>query len=222
MTDPNASLLQEIQEDLNRQRLQAFWTRYGIGLGAVALALVVATAGVSVWHGQKLKNEQRLTTDLLTTAKSESASAASLDALAAFASKPENIASTQAAIALLQAGAMAVEQNDVPKAVRLFDQVAQNPKTDSAFRQLGDLLSVQAQLDWGDAAALSLRLQPLTLEGRPWRFSALEAQGYLALRMGDAERAKQIFRDLSQDARVPSTMGARATDILHGLKGAGG
>jgi hypothetical protein len=69
-------------------------------------------------------------------------------------------------------------------------------------------------MDSGDAAALSQRLQPLTFEKGAWRFSAMEDEGYLALKMNDKEKAKKIFTELSQNASVPKSISARATDLL--------
>jgi hypothetical protein len=209
------TIFHEIQEDLERQKLAAWWKRYGIWVAATALGIVLATAATTAYHSWKADRDQRLTAGLVTAEKPGATTVKSLDALQSFAD--DHKGAGQADIALLRAGAVAAEQNDTPKAMKFFDQVANDPKADPAFRQLGDLLSVQVQMDWGDAAALALRLQPLTAENAPWRFSALEAQGYLAIRTGDTAKAKQIFTDLSQDARAPKTMGTRAADVLRGL-----
>jgi hypothetical protein len=138
-----------------------------------------------------------------------------IDLLQKFAE--ENAGENQTVLAFLRAGALALDHNDKPKAIQFFDEAADYAKATPAFRQLGALLSVQAQLDDGDPAKLSARLAPLTDEKAAWRFSALETEALLALRTGDKAKAKQIFIDLSQDIRVPQSMAARATDILRTL-----
>ena len=213
MTEHN--LFHEVQADLERQKLEALWKQYGLWVVVVALGIILATAGSTAYRSWKISNDQRLTAELLDADKVGNDQLTSIENLEKFAAA--NSGANQADMALLHAGAIAIDKNDTAKAISFFDAVANDAKAEPAFRQLGDLLSVQVQLDTGDAAALSARLQPLTEERAPWRFSALEEQGYLALRANDKSKARQIFAELSQDARVPPTMSARAADILRSL-----
>jgi hypothetical protein len=48
MTEHN--LFQEVQDDLERQKLEAMWKRYGGWLIAAALAIVLATAGSTAYR----------------------------------------------------------------------------------------------------------------------------------------------------------------------------
>jgi len=213
MTEHN--LFDEVKEDLERQRLEALWKQYGLWVVILALGIVLATASSTAYHSWQANQNQKLTSELLAVSKTSADTSKNIEALQKFADS--NAASNQAAFALLHAGALAADENDKAKAATLFDQVAADTKIDPAFRQLGDLLSVQAQLDSADPATLSARLQPLTEEHATWRYSALEAEGYLALKSGDKDKAKQIFTTLSQDARAPQSIGARASDILRSL-----
>ena len=215
MTEHN--LFTEIQEDLQRQQMEALWKRYGTWVVAAAFGIVLVTAGMTAYHTWKMNRAQQLTAELISVTKPSSDDVKNIEEIRAFASKPESAGTSLSVIALLRAGALAANLNDTAKAVQIFDQVANDTKADPAYRQLGDLYAVQVQMDSGDAAALSQRLVPLTEEHAPWRYSALEAQGYLAIRVGDKAKAKQIFTDLSQDARAPHSIGARATDVLRSL-----
>ena len=213
MTEDN--LFAEVQEDLERQKLEALWKKFGPFIVAAALAIVVATASTTSYRSWKAEREQDLTARLLEASKPDAASADKIAALQKFADENQGV--TQTDLALLQAGSLAAEQGDKAKAAGLFDRVANDGNADPAFRQLGALLSVQTQLDNGDPVALAARLAPLTEEKAAWRYSALETQAYLALRTGDKAKARQIFTDLSQDARTPHSISTRATDILRSL-----
>jgi len=213
MTERN--LFDEVKEDLERQRMEALWKQYGLWVALFAFAVVLATAGSSFYRSWKLDHSQHTTSALLAASKLETDTTKTLDALQKFAET--NPGTDEATLAQLHAGALAVDHNDTSKAIEIFDSVANNAKADPAFRQLGDLLSVQLQMDSGDAAVLSVRLDPLTAEHAPWRFSAMETQAYLELRKGDKAKAKQIFTDLSQEASVPQTIAVRASDMLHSL-----
>lgn len=215
MTDNN--LFQEVQEDLERQRLEALWKQYGLWVIIAALGLVLATGTSTAYRSWKAEHNQRITSSLLAVRKSTANPLADIESLRQFADA--NPGQGHAELALLQAGALAADQNDKTKAVQLFDRVASDAKAEPVFRQLGDLLSVRLQLDDGNPATLSARLQPLTVGSAAWRFSALEAQAYLALRLGDQAKAKTIFTDLSQNTLAPQNIAARASDVLRSLNG---
>jgi hypothetical protein len=205
------NLFQEIDEDLDRQKVEAFWKKYGVWVIVAALGLVVSTASSTAYRSWKAGHEQRLTSELIASSQSDEA-AKSIDALQAFAA--ENKGETLAAIALLRAASFAAEHKDTAKAIVLYDSLAEQPKADPAFRQLAALLSVKAQLDGGDFKLLEARLQPLTAPGAPWRYSAQEALATLALRAGDKAKAKTIYATLARDTQAPPSLASRASDIL--------
>ncbi|MDR3449198.1 MAG: tetratricopeptide repeat protein [Alphaproteobacteria bacterium] len=213
MTEHN--LFQEIQEDLERQRYEALWQRYGIWVIAAALVAVIGTAGTNAYQAWQSGHNEKVTSGYIDAAKPGKDTAESIAKLESFAASQSG--ATQADFALLRAGALAAQKDDATTAVKLFDQVASDTRADSAFRQLGDLLSVRMQMDKGDAATLIARLQPLTAPDAPWRYSALEDQGYLALRVGDTAKARGVFTTISQDSAAPSAIQARSTDILRSL-----
>jgi hypothetical protein len=213
MTEQN--LFQEIQEDLDRQKLEALWKKYGFWIIVAALGLVLSTASSTAYQSWRAGHDMRLTSELLSASRLLPDASKNIEALQKFAE--ENKKEGHASWALLRAGALALNRGDIPGAIQFFDKVAADVHADPAFRQLGALLSVQAQMDDGKAAELSVRLQPLAAEGAPWQFSAQEAQAYLALRAGEKAKARQIFTDLSQDSRAPRSISARASDILRTL-----
>lgn len=207
MTQNN--LFQEVEEDLDRQRLEALWKKYGFWIITLAVGIVIWTASSTAYRSWRADRAQQATAAFLAATSADTAK--SMESLQGFA---ENYQGTDlGSLALLRAGALSAER-DKENAIKIFDKVAADPKADMVFRQLGDLLFVQVQLDSGDAAALAKRLQPLTAEGMPWRYSALEKEALLALRMGDKAKATQLFTDLSQDVRAPQSISARATDML--------
>jgi len=213
MTEHN--IFQEVQEDLERQRIEALWKRYGSLIMTLALVIVLGTAGASAYRSWHAQHNQKLTDAYLEAAKQDSNPDKAIPLLEQFADS--NPGSNQADFALLHAGALSSSKSDTAKAVLFYDAVAHDPTAEPAFRQLGDLLSVQAQMDTGDVAALSARLDPLTSEDGVWRYSALEDQAYLALKAGNKDKALKIFTTLSQDTRVPPGINARATDLMHSL-----
>jgi hypothetical protein len=208
----NHNLLQEIDEDLERQKLEALWKRYGAWVIAAAVVVVLATAGYTAWHAWHVQQEQKATAALIGILSASSTDTGKqITALQSFAQK--NRGRAPALFAQLQAAGIAAKAGDEKQAVSLYDAVANDSGADPAFRQLADLMAVQAQMDDGDPVVLQKRLQPLLADNAPWRYSAMEDEGFLALRAGDKAKAKQVFTELAQDAGVPPGIAARATDM---------
>ena len=77
--------------------------------------------------------------------------------------------------------------------------------------------SVELQLATGSPDDLSMRLELTSKADSPWRFTALSYRGYLALRTGDRNKARDIFTSISQDAEAPETLSHRARDMANYL-----
>jgi hypothetical protein len=214
MTQDN--IFQEVQEDLDRQKLAALWKRFGWLAIALALCIVLGTAGYNFWQSRKIAKNQEATGQLIEllgeTGADQSGQIAALEAFAGQYKKQ-----TQAIIAELHVAAYAAKQRDDEKALRIYDWISSNKKADPAFRQLADLLAVRTQLDSADPAALQQRLQPLMAADAPWRYSAMEYSAFLELRARDKAAAKKLFTQLSQDPKAPQSIGDRATDMVRYL-----
>ena len=206
-------LFQEIEEDLNRQKLEQLWKRYGMWVIMAAAAVVLVTAGVTAWHSLRGQQEQKATTALSAILDIPATdNGKQIEALESFAGK--NRGETQAAFARLHAASLASKGGDAKRATTIYDELASDTKAEPAFRQLADLYSVQMQMDSGDPVTLQQRLQPLLADNAPWRFTAMEDIGFLALRAGDKAKAKQMFTELSQNAGAPPTLASRAGDMV--------
>ncbi|HYH38555.1 MAG TPA: tetratricopeptide repeat protein [Azospirillum sp.] len=206
-----SDIFQEVDEDLRRDRTTQFMKRYGGLLGTVAVLLVAATAGWQAWQGWK-RSQAEAETGRLVSALSQAAAGPQkgIEALTAFSgSAPASLA----VLARLNEAALRVEEGKTAEAVALYDSIAGNGSADAIYRDLATLLSVMHQMDGGDAAKLQTRLQPLTVDASPWRFSARELTALLAARSGDRERARSLFQQLADDSLAPSGVRSRAADL---------
>ena len=100
------------------------------------------------------------------------------------------------------------------------------PRTDSsadqAFRDLATLLSALSSVDTGEGAAINKKLAPLLDAASPFRPSALEIQGLVALKSGNSTLARQTFQQLADDITAPPGLRQRATQILTWISEQGG
>lgn len=210
-------LLKEVDEELKKERYAELWKQYGNYVIGAALAVVLGIAGLQGWStyqtGQREAEGERFT-----QAMALAQAGRPEEAGAAFAALAEDAGAGYATLARLQAAALRAKQGDVGGAVDTYDSVAGDSSVDAVYRDLAVLLAVMHQLDTGEPAALTARLQPLTADDNAWRYSALEFTGLLAERAGDRPRAREIFTQLGDDPEAPAGLRARARELLAFLR----
>jgi hypothetical protein len=211
-------IFKEVEEDLRREKLESLWQRYGRWVIALAVLIVVGTAGSVAWqryqqHRQiELAEQYGAAVALTDPAKSDLAKADG-----AFA----NIADAgggYGALASLERAAVKAKAGDIDGAVKIYDGLAADGNAPAALRDLAKLLKAMRLVDSGDPATLTASLAPLTAPENPWRFTATELTAILALRSGDQKRATDLFTQLADDQAAPSSLRARAAEMAAALK----
>ncbi len=210
------SLIQEIDDDLARKQMEALWKKYAPFVIGGALAIIAATAGITGWKNYTTQTEQKATQALVEIVDKDYKTPE--EKIAAFESFAKDSSKKPLAVfAKFEAASVALEQNKREQAIALYDGLAADTAAQPLYRDLAALFSVQAQLDSGDPAALEARLAPLMKMGNPWRFSAYEFAAYLALRVGDKEKAGKLFAELKAMPDAPASLAMRASDVLQWL-----
>jgi len=120
-------------------------------------------------------------------------------------------------LARLQDGALKAKAGDNAAAAAIYDGIAADSGVDPLFRDLAQVLSALTTFDTADPAQLAGRLQPLAEGNGPWRFSAKEISGHLALKAGDTARAKTLFAQIADDPRAPEEARSRAAAMASTL-----
>ncbi len=117
-------------------------------------------------------------------------------------------------LARLRHAALLAEANNVAGAGALWSAVADDSAADRTLRDLASLQWAMRDLDTGNPAAISARLQPLARPDNPWHGMAQEAQALLALREGKTDSARDLLKPLAQDQTAPQGVRERAQGLL--------
>ena len=215
MADPvQDSLIREIDEDLRKERYEKLWKSYGNYVIAAAVALVVGVAGFQGWKSYDLSQREAAGEQLVrAVALSEDDPSA---ALAEFQSLADSAGGGYALLARFREAALLAREGDREAAVAIYRKLGAEADY-PIYRDLAVVLGAKHQLASAgasvDRAELERTLQPITAEDNPWRHSAREIMGILAMQAGDNTKASEIFSALASDIQAPQGMRSRAAEL---------
>ncbi|NKB58944.1 MAG: tetratricopeptide repeat protein [Alphaproteobacteria bacterium] len=207
-----ADIFEEVDEELKQENFKKLWDRFGRYIVAAVVLIVAGVSAHQAWQHytqtqQQAYSERFLAAMKLSEEGKDTDAAAVLTVLAAEASDG------YAMLARFREAAARRAAGDEATAIEIYDALAVDDANEPFYRELAVLLSVMAQADTGDIAAMSERLTPLAESG-PWRHTANEYLGLFAIRQGDTAAARKRFQSVADDLEAPQGARARAAELL--------
>ena len=216
-----ADVFHEVDEELRREQYEKLWKKYGKYAVALAVVVVLGTGASVGWKeytaAARESESARFATAVQLVASGEEARGA-----AALAALADDAGAGYRALARLRQAAALRRIDDRVAALSVYDRLAADDGIGGRLRDLARLLGAQTLLDLGVADdEVVARLDPLLADRNPWRHSARELRGALALRQGDLDTARREFESLTDDPGAPPGIRARAAEVLaaveHGI-----
>ena len=210
-----SDIFREVDEELREERLKKAWKRFGPFVVVLALVAVAVTGGTVFWRNYQ-EQQRQTESDRYFTALEALQAGDEAKALSQFAELSSN-ADGYGLLAELQLAALQAGNGDAEAAAETYRSLADDVDAPVPFRDLASLLLARLEIESGDPADLSARLDPLTAAGSPWRFLARELQVALALRQGDLVTARTLASELSSAGEVPNALRQRMTELSAAL-----
>ncbi len=213
-----ADVFHEVDEELRREQYEKLWKKYGRYVIALAVAVVLGTGASVGWKeytaaARESESARFVTAVRLIASGEEAKGAAALAALA------DDAGAGYRALARLRQAAALRRIGDHGIALSVYDRLAADDGIDGHLRDLARMLGAQTLLGLGAADdEVAVRLDPLLADRNPWRHSARELRGALALRQGDLDTARREFESLTDDQGAPPGIRARAAEVLAAVK----
>jgi hypothetical protein len=196
-----SDIFNEVDEEVRREKLKAFWDRHANLIIGVALLIVL---GVGAWRGYEYWDSQKAAESgaQFEAAVSLVEGGKTQEAQAAFAKIAKDGSTGYRVLARFREAAE-LAKTDGAGAVKLYDALA----ADSGIgRNMQDLAAIRAGLilvDTAPLADLNTRLEPLTTADRPFRHSAREILALGAWKANDQAAAKKWIDQIAADAETP-------------------
>ena len=210
-------LIKEVDEELRQEQLANVWKKYANLFIAAAIAIVLAVAGWQAWHGWQAKRV--LASSQRFNEAAQLAEQGKIDDAVALLGKLETDGTAgYRVLAALKLAGLREASGDIAGAAAGYRTIADTRGIDEVYRNLALLKAAYLDLDHGDAALIATLVEPLTQETSPWRHSAREIVGLVALKRGETAKAIEIFKKLADDVAAPQGVRSRAAEMLATLQ----
>lgn len=195
------SFIEEVTEEVQRDRLFGLIKRYG-WIAGVAVLLIVGGAAYNEWRkASERASAQAFGDALLNQIDGE------YDASTALVASESP---AQAAIAGHMAAARALSEGDTETGAAALEAVQNNAEVEAIYRELAAFKAALAMPMDGDAQA---RMDALDAITGPLRVLAQEQKAMVLIESGDRDAAAALLRELIQDAEATPGLQRRAAEV---------
>jgi len=209
------SFIDEVTEEVRRDRLFAIFRKYG-WIAILLVILIVGGAAYSEWQkASRQAGAQQFGDALLTAldAADPGARRAALeDAAGTAAGNPDKLALEKLLLA------SDPQENRDASLAALAAMIA-DPAVSQTYHDLAVLRQVNLAGPDMDVSSRRAALDPLAVAGRAFRVLALEQLAYLSVESGETDAAIKQFQALSTDQQAPAGLRKRASQMIVALGG---
>ncbi|MGH1357019.1 MAG: hypothetical protein ACRBBS_18370 [Thalassovita sp.] len=208
------SFIEEVTEEVRRDRLFAMMKKYG-WIAVVVVVLIVGGAAYNEWRkAQTVAAAQALGDDIVAALEADDAAGRAAALQGVQADDPAG----QAVLAMLRATELA-EAGDAAGALALMDGVASNGDVPQIYRQTASFKSLLIQGDTLSAQERRTRLEGIAQTVASLRLAAEEQLALMDIDAGQTEAAIERLQRILADAEVTQDLRRRASQLIVALGG---
>ena len=207
------SFIDEVTEEVRRDRLFGYFRRYG-WIGIVAVLLIVGGAAFNEYRKAQERAQAEALGDAMLSALDLDAAQ---DRAAALAEVPTDGPGQQAVLAFARAGELVTAGNDA-QAADLLNQVAANGDIPQIYRQIAGFRALTLQSDL-PAEDRRVQYEAFAAQGGILRLLAEEQIALIEVETGNRDAALRRAQAMLQDAEATAGLRRRATQLIVALGG---
>jgi hypothetical protein len=213
MTNQNDSFIDEVTEEVRRDKLYALFRRYG-WIGVVAILAIVGGTAWTEWTKARARASAEAFGDRMIGALSSEEPAVRATALEEIPAE-----SGQQTILGLITAAEAIAADDRDKAIAILDPIAADETLPVSYRHLALLKRVIVSGDLMVPAQRDTALAELATAGAPFRPLAMEQQALSLISDGKPDEAMKILEQLLVEPEATQGLRERARQLIVALGG---
>ncbi|MEO0828916.1 MAG: tetratricopeptide repeat protein [Pseudomonadota bacterium] len=214
MSDTSNSFIDEVTEEVQRDRLFGLLRKYGW----IPILLVVLLVGGAAWNeyrkAQSRNAAQALGDALLQAVEDNDSAAGRAEALAAVEADP-----VAQPIVDLYVAASHVQNTDPAAAILALEKLASNAEQPAAYRDLAALKIVLLGPEGASTAVREELIEQITAPGAPYRLLGREQQVYLLLEADKPGEARALAEEIIEEAGLTEGLRQRLNQLILALGG---
>lgn len=203
------SFIDEVTEEVRRDRLFAMFRKYG-WIGILGVLLIVGGAAWNEWQKARAEAAAQSFGDKVAAALANNEPAARETALTGI----EAGGPGRAVVLAFLASAEAEKAGDKDKAVATLKTIADNGGLSQTYRQLAELKMVMIAGDSMNAGERDTILSSLASPGGTYRTLAMEQQALIMVGAGKVDEGAKLLSQIREDAEATQSQKARIDQIL--------
>ena len=208
----NESFIDEVTEEVRRDKLFALFRKYG-WIGAVLVAGIVGGAAWTEWQKAQSQTRAERFGDAVLGALGSATPEARIAAL-------KGVPGTEEQAGILQLLLASDPDKDRAGTLAALQAVAADTTLSDSYRDLAVLRQMILAGADTPVAERRIALQAIAAPGRPYRTLALEQLAYLLIEDGKVTDAIDALRALTQDQDATQGLRSRADQVILALGGA--
>lgn len=215
MTD----LLQEVKEDLLKERYLALWKQYGKWCGVAIIGLILVTGGSAAFRHHRLTQAEAEGKQFYQAMKvlEEGKEEKTLPLLEALVKEDR---SHYALLAGFKKAALLKKEGKDAEAAHMYKSLWDNKSAPAELKDLAGLHYAAYLINHpvaGEEKEISMLLDTIAKQGHPWSASGKETKAFWLLSQKKQEEARALFVSLAGDEGVPSHVKERAQQMVESL-----
>lgn len=207
------SFIEEVTEEVRRDRLFALLRRYG-WIAIALVVILVAGAALNEYLAARERAQAQALGDALSAALAQPDPAARVEALAAVEAQGR-----AAAIRGFLLAEAALEAGDRARAADALRAIAADASLPAHYRDLGALKLAMVEAGEVPPVERIATLEPIAGAGAPYRLLALEQIALAELEDGRREEALARLRGLAEDSQAQQGLRQRVSELIVVLGG---
>lgn len=209
------SFIDEVTEEVRRDRLYGYVRRYG-WIAAIVIVGIVGAAGFNEYRRAQAEAKAQALGDAMLAALSSNEDDARADALTGVTA---DTAEGAAVLAFMTAGAQS-QAGRAEDAIQTLQPIAQSSELPLIYRQIATFKSLMLQSETQDADTRRQGFEALAVPGVRMRLLAEEQLALIDIETGNPDAAIARFRSIMEDAEATPGLQRRALQAMVALGGA--
>jgi hypothetical protein len=207
------SFIREVNEELRSDQMRGAWRRFGRYIIAVAVLIILGTAGKVVydyWDANRSSGagDQFLAAMKLADENKNDEALAALDKLV------KEGHGAYPVLARMRAATVLAQKGDNAGAIASFEEIGKDNSVPEAVRDAAKLRAGWLLIENGTYEQVSAAVEEMAVPTNAFRHSAREALGLAAYKAGNMAQARQWFQAIVDDAQSPRNVANRAHMML--------